>query len=190
MLPFPTHPSPLPPCPLVGCIPPTPWHPTWKCARGDGIAWMAFRNCIRVQLLTHSVGCGRFGTVAVGWLAMPSGPTGGGQRRGGTISILAGSRGEAGSEGVDHQVETTCCEASSRGATFCIPRAGTDQAGQDQARAHSHPEPTRTGQVPSSPTSPRGARCKGKQPRWMFFLPQTCQGADGGGNPSSQFLLD
>jgi len=85
---------------------------------------------------------------------------------------------------VKHQGKLTFCEVSIRGATICIACAGTDQAGQDQASA---PE-QRMGPVPSRLTP----RCtvRRKRARASFFLPQTNQRADGGGNPSSQFLLD
>lgn len=57
-------------------------------------------------------------------------------------------------EGVKHQAEPAFCKVSGGGAIFCIPCAGTDQAGQDQASVRGHPKPMRMGRVPSAPTSP------------------------------------
>lgn len=90
------------------------------------------------------------------------------QCRGGTVSVLPKARGWAGCEGCEAEAEPSFCEAASGGPTFCIPRAGTDQAGQDQASAHSHHE---DGMSPiPNPSHPevRGGR---ENSRGGFFPP-------------------
>lgn len=82
------------------------------------------------------------------------------QHLGGTISVPKGWAGCRECEAA------TFCEASGGGATFCTPCAGMDQAGQNPAGAHSHPE-LETRPIPTHLT-PGCVWYKEKQPGWLL----------------------